>query len=170
MKLVLYGIAALAFLIAGGFVVGLLLPKAHTASRSAVFRASPERLFALIDGPQMWRSGVKHYQELAATEGLRRWQETDSHGQTITYEALERRPPTRLRTRIVTPGLPYGGTWTLDLAPSDGGTLVRITEDGEVYNPFFRVISRFVLGYTRTINTYLHDLATALDERIESRD
>jgi len=36
--------------------------------------------------------------------------------------------------------------------------------------PIFRVISRFVLGYTRTIDTYLRDLAKALDERIEVRD
>lgn len=170
MKLVLYGLGALALLIAGGFVVGLLLPKAHTASRSATFKSSPERLFALIDGPQMWRTGVKQYRELTAAEGHRRWQETDSHGQTITYEAVERRPPTRLKSRIVTPGLPYGGTWTLALAASDGGTVVRITEEGEVYNPFFRVISRFVLGYTRTIEAYLRDLAKALDERIEVRD
>ena len=32
---------------------------------------------------------------------------------------------------------------------------MTITERGEVYNPIFRFVSRFVLGHEKTINTYL---------------
>jgi Polyketide cyclase / dehydrase and lipid transport len=96
-------------------IVGMLLPKTHTASRSAVFKARPEQLFRLIDGPQTWRSSVAKYEPVFTPDGSRQWRETDSHGQTITYEAVERRPPTLLKTRIVTANLPYSGTWTLHL-------------------------------------------------------
>ena len=43
------------------------------------------------------------------------------------------------------------------------GLRERITENGEVYNPLFRFVSRFVMGHTRTIDTYLGDVARHFD-------
>ena len=67
-------------------------------------------------------------------------------------------PPRRLVTRIADEDLPFGGTWTYRLEPDGGGTRVTITEDGEVYNPVFRFVSRFVMGHDATLRTYLDDL------------
>jgi polyketide cyclase/dehydrase/lipid transport protein len=167
MRLLLIGTGSLIGLICLVVVIGMLLPKAHTASRSAVFQSTPDQLFALIDGPQTWRRGVAKYELVDAPDGLRKWRETDSHGQTITYQAVERRPPALLKTRIVTENLPYTGTWTVALQPMSQGTVVRITEQGEVYNPVFRFLSRFVIGQTRTIENYLRDLGTATGQRVE---
>jgi len=169
-KILLVGLALLAGLIFLLVAVGMVLPKAHTASRSAVFKSTPERLFALIDGPQTWRSNVRKYELLASQNDLRQWRETDRHGQTITYEAVERQPPTLLKTRIVTPDLPYSGSWTLNLEPEDGFTVLRITEQGDVYNPVFRFVSRFVIGQNRTIETYLRDLGMATGQEIKIRE
>jgi hypothetical protein len=36
---------------------------------------------------------------------------------------------------------------------------VTITERGVVYNPIFRFVSRFLMGYTATMKTYLNALA-----------
>jgi hypothetical protein len=170
MKLLIIVVGTLAAAILLVIVIGLLLPKAHNASRSAVFKSTPEQLFALIDGPQTWRSNVKKYEPLSTSDGSRQWRETDNHGQTITYEAVGRRPPTLLQTRIVTPGLPYSGTWTLNLEPIGDSTVLRIREQGEVHNPVFRFVSRYVLGQTRTIETYLRDLGTATGQKVEIRD
>lgn len=162
--IILSGVAALLLLVVA---IGGLLPKAHVASRSASFRAAPEQLFALIDGPQNWRSNVKKYESILGESGHKQWRETDSRGQTVTYEVVERHPPTLLKTRIVTANLPYSGTWTQNLEPKNGITVLRITEQGEVYNPLFRFISRFVIGHTRTIETYLRDLGTATGQQVE---
>jgi polyketide cyclase/dehydrase/lipid transport protein len=89
-------------------------------TRSAVFKTTPEQLFALIDGPQTWRSNVKKYDPVSSPDGRRQWRETDNHGKIITYEAVERDPPTLLKTRIVNGNLPYSGTWTLNLELGDG--------------------------------------------------
>jgi polyketide cyclase/dehydrase/lipid transport protein len=151
-------------------VIGVLLPKTHTASRSAVFKTTPEQLFALIDGPQTWRSNVKKYEPVGFPDGRRQWRETDDHGKIITYEAVERHPPTLLKTRIVTGNLPYSGTWTLNLEPGDGLTVLRITEHGDVYNPVFRFVSRFLIGHTRTIDNYIRDLEVATGQKAEMRD
>jgi len=169
-KILFIGISVLAGLIFLLVAVGMALPKAHTSSRSALFKSTPERLFALIDGPQTWRSNVRKYELVAVPNGSRRWRETDSHGQTVTYEAVERLPPNLLKTQIVTPDLPYSGTWTLSLAPEGGSTMLRITEQGEVYNPVFRFVSRFVIGQNRTIETYLRDLGTATGQEIKIRE
>jgi hypothetical protein len=48
------------------------------------------------------------------------------------------------------------------VTPSGSGTLVRITEHGEVYNPLFRVLSRFVFGHTSTMEQFLRNLERKL--------
>lgn len=170
MKLLLIAMGTLVALIVFVVVIGMLLPKRHTTSRSAVFKATPEQLFVLIDGPQTWRSNVQKYEPISDPNGRRQWRETDDQGHTITFEEVERHPPTLLKTEIVTPNLPYSGTWTLNLEPMDGATVLRITEQGEVYNPVFRFVSRFVIGQTRTIEVYLRDLGTATGQQVEIRD
>jgi hypothetical protein len=54
---------------------------------------------------------------------------------------------------------PFGGTWVYTLEPQANETLVTITEHGEVYNPVFRFIAKYIMGHTRTIDTYLVNLA-----------
>jgi hypothetical protein len=65
-------------------------------------------------------------------------------------------------TRIIDEGMPFGGSWTYELSDSDGGTEVRITEDGVVYNPIFRFVSRFVMGHHGTMDGYLTNLGRKL--------
>ena len=61
--------------------------------------------------------------------------------------------------RIADPKLPFGGQWTITLAAADaGGTRVVVTEDGEVYNPFFRFVSRVFMNQAGSIETYLAGL------------
>jgi len=83
------------------------------------------------------------------------WHETDKHAQTITYEALESSPPRKLVVHIADPNLPFGGSWTYEITPAVSGCSLTITEDGEVYNPLFRFVSRFIIGHTATIDAYL---------------
>ena len=49
------------------------------------------------------------------------------------------------------------------LEPTDAGTRVTITENGEIYNVFFRFMARFVFGYTATMDRVLD----ALKARVE---
>ena len=56
--------------------------------------------------------------------------------------------------------------WTYELTPADSGTLLTITESGEVYNPIFRFISRFVIGHTGTMEGVLRALGTKHGETV----
>ena len=169
MKIALIVVGSLAVLIFAVVTVGALLPKHHVATLSARFRARPEQLFALIAGPQTWRPDVKKYEPIP-TGGVEMWRETDSRGQTIEYKVVERKAPILLKTRIATPNLPYGGGWTFGLHDDGGSTTVRITEEGDVYNPVFRFVSRFIMGHTRSIDVYLTNLAKASGEEIQIQE
>ncbi len=96
--------------------------------------------------------------------------ETTRNGETITYELLDRMPPRSVKRRIATENLPYSGTWTYSLQARDGMTIVQITEDGQVYNPVFRFVSRFILGHTRTMDAYLRALGKATGQEVEVKD
>jgi hypothetical protein len=72
--------------------------------------------------------------------------------------------PGRLVARIADPNLPYGGGWTYEVSAVDGGTLLRVTERGEVYNPIFRFVSRFIMGHTKSLEDYLNALAKKFGE------
>jgi hypothetical protein len=147
--------------------VGAMLPRDHHATRKARFHVSPDALYAVLAGPPDWRTGVKSFGELPDEGGRKRWWEEDTHRQKITYELVEAKPPARLVTRIAQPGLPFGGGWTFDIAPvPGGGTELRVTEDGEIYNVIFRFMARFLFGYTGSIETYLRDLGVKFHEPV----
>jgi hypothetical protein len=157
----LVAIAALVLLIA---IIGMTLPTGHVASRRARFRQSPQALFDAIAGPGEWRSNLKRIEQLPSVDGKQRWKEIDKRGDGITFELVESTPPLRRVTRIADETLPFGGTWTIEIAPAAGGSTVAITERGEVRNPIFRFVSRFVMGHYASIDTYLGDLAKKFNE------
>jgi Polyketide cyclase / dehydrase and lipid transport len=168
---ILLSIAGVVFvLILGVLVIGSLLPKRHVVSRSASFHATPERLFSLIAGPQDWRPDVLRYETVPDAGGRELMRETTRDNETITYEVLDRIPFKSLKRRIATEKLAYAGTWTYSLQPEGGITVVRVTEDGEVYNPVFRFMSHFILGQTHTMDAYLSALGKATGKDIEVKD
>ena len=68
---------------------------------------------------------------------------------------VEKREPPRLLVMRITDNSAFGGTWTYEVAPASAGSRLTITEDGEIYNPFFRFFARFVFGYEGTLESYL---------------
>ncbi|MBI3772122.1 MAG: SRPBCC family protein [Gammaproteobacteria bacterium] len=143
--------------------IGMLLPEKHRANESARFRVGAEQLWEIITNfgaYPTWRSGVSGVQRLPDMNGHPVWKETDSHNEGISYETVEAVPGKRLVRRIADPNLPFGGTWAFDLEATPEGVTLTITEDGEVYNPIFRFVSRFIIGHTKNIHGYLNDLQT----------
>jgi len=174
MKIMLIVGGLIVLLIVGVLLIGSLLPKRHIVSRSASFKATPERLFALVAGNQEWRPDVKSCEMIVTPDGRQFQRETLKHGETILYELDGIRVPHSIQRRIATESLPYGGSWSFTFEPAgatgSGRTRVRIREDGEVYNPVFRFVSRFILGQTSTIDSYLESMASAVDEAIQIED
>ena len=165
--LVVVGVLALVVVIVVG--IGYTLPVAHTASRSVTLRAAPPDVWATITDVAAypsWRSDVKSVEILAPVEGRNSWREKGSD-EPITYAMTRVDPPTRMVTRIVDRDLPFGGEWDYTITPDGTGTRLAIIERGEVYNPVFRFISRFVIGHTATLDSYLKALGRKFGETVE---
>src|SRR5271168_649489 len=166
MKIVVWvflGIVGLLILVT---VIGWLLPKDHVATRIGRYRQPPEAIWKAItdvDAMPSWREGLKSVERLPDRNSLPAHLEITSSGK-LPMETMEMTPPQKLVTRIADPKLPFGGTWTFEIAPVADGATLRITENGYVTNPFFRFVSRFVLGYTGEMEKYLRSLAKKFGE------
>ena len=160
MKVILLIAGILGAIVLVVIAIGYALPVKHTATREKVFPADTAAVFAAISTPTefpKWRRGLKSVEMLPAVDGKQSFRETGSDG-TITYVIDEAVPGQRLVTRIADRNLPFGGSWTFEMGPATNGTILHVTERGEVYNPLFRFVSRFIFGHHRTIDHYLEDL------------
>lgn len=161
MKWILITAGALVGLIALAAIVGATLPRDHVATLSARIAAAPDAVWRAITTPAefpTWRSSVRRVELLPDVDGRPSWREHSKDGAlTMVVDAWD--PPSRLTSRIVDTGLPFGGAWDFALTPDGvGGTHVTITEHGSVYNPIFRFVSRFIMGHTATLDAYLRAL------------
>ena len=167
MKWIILVVALIALVVAVASAVGAMLPVKHRASRRARFRQPPQAIYAVVSGPPDWRPDVRSSGPLPDANGRKGWWEQDAHGRKIAYE-LVLDSPTRRITRIAGENLPFGGAWTIEIAPaSSTDSEVRVTEDGEVYHVIFRFLSRFVFGHAVTIEAYLRNLGAKFGEQPE---
>ena len=134
MKWILRSLATVIAVVGVIATVGYFLPVDHQASRSAEFTKPPETVYALI-------SDLKNYSSW--------WPDNE-----VTVEVVEAVPPTRLVTRIVGESA-FGGTWTWNIERTATGSRATVIERGEIYNPVFRALARFVFGYTGSMESCL---------------
>ncbi len=151
--------------------VGRSVPVEHSVTVTGVFPVGVETLWtAATDyrGYPLWRSGIDEVERLPDMDGAVAWEERGSAGQ-ITMMIEESSPPHRFVARVVDEE-DFGGTWTFVMEEVEAGSRLSLTEDGEVYNPFFRFMSHYVLGYEGALETFMEELAEYLaDFRPPSR-
>lgn len=155
MRWVLFIVVGLLAVVALVALIGVLLPQSHVATRSRTFQHSSDRVFGAISDVRnyaKWRPGVREVTVLSETP--LRWREDGSNGK-VEFELTSSDPPKRQVVTIASKDLPFGGRWEYDVVPDGGGSRLTLSEHGEVYNPIFRFMARFVFGYTKTMEDYL---------------
>jgi uncharacterized protein YndB with AHSA1/START domain len=160
----LIGLAALVFQIAGS-----RLPREHRASVTVTLAASREAVWAAIMNyaamPQWWPA-VKSVRFEKLPDGTELTWNKDSHGKEIAFRTGESRVNERLVRVIVGNDLPFGGTWTFDLADAGNGTTrLTITEDGFINPPIFRAVAQWFLGLDAT----MRDCVTHLEKHLAKK-
>lgn len=170
MKWVLIVVGLLLVLICAVVIVGLLLPKLHVASRRAKYNRPAEEVWEVISDlltHAEWRRGVIEMKRVEDQGDKAVWKEVRRRGDSISYLVEESEPPRKLVTRIVN-NRQFGGTWTWEIEPVDENQcMFRITERGEIYNPIFRIVARYFMGYTGVMDTCLTDLAAKYGDPVE---
>lgn len=148
---------------AGVYGVGYFLPEAHQANGDVLIDAPPEVVWETLTDVSAygsWRSDVDSVMGVAGTTASRVWTEEPSG---LSFSTVIYQPGILWRVRITNEGLPFGGAWSYRLAQEGAGTRLAITEDGEVYSPFYRFVSRFIMGHDRTLRRYLNDVEMELE-------
>ena len=170
MKWLLTVVGVLVFAVAVIAVVGWMLPQNHVASGTAKLSLSPDKVWTIVtdvgDYPS-WRSDVDSVERLPTPD--LQWREV-SGSDRITYKATTFDAPSRFVAHIADKGLPFGGSWDYRIEPAEAGSRITITENGEVYNPIFRFVSRFFMGHTATIDKYLTALAKRTGDQYARQD
>lgn len=149
--------------------IGFLLPKHHTATRRVRLSQPAAALWPLIsdvDSFATWAPGVKSVEKLPPRDGQEAWKLHFRRRDSMSFALVERKEPTRFVTRIIDESA-FGGTWTWVLTPEGKHvTLLSITEDGDIYNPMFRFVTMFFLGYHGTIDKHLKALSERFGESV----
>jgi uncharacterized protein YndB with AHSA1/START domain len=165
MRVILIILGILVALVAVAALIGSRLPEAHVARGSIVLRQPREAVWeviANIEGQPSWRKDLKKVERVDDPSGVV-WRETTSDA--LLLKTTEIVAPTRLVRTIADSTLPFGGRWIYELADANGGTRVTVTEEGEVYNPIFRLISRF-MDQRATLTAYLTALGARFGESV----
>lgn len=149
----------LILLIAVVYIIGSLLSIKHKATIERKLEMGVDEVWPLLTnfkGYTNWRKGIKEL----TMDSTNRWTEKNSDGDKVCYqlEVIEKRRV--FITRILNKNLAYGGFWEFNITPLENGCLVHITENGEVYNPIFRFMSKYIFGHEATLKNYMNDLET----------
>ena len=138
MRWIVLVVGGLVVLIAVVAIVGSMLPRNHVASRTLKVRRPPQDAWTAIT------------QAMSTSD--------------VPVDILESDPPRKLVSKVKDVEKMFGGTWTVAIAPVDGGSTLTITEDGWVGNPIFRFVSRFVMGHHASMDGILRQVAKSLNE------
>lgn len=172
MKTFLRSIGAIFGLVAFvGLVIiawGTGLPLDHSATCSATFGASSREVWNavadVVHSPQ-WRTDIVHAALMPSANGHTRFEETDRYGRAHIFDEAPRgRGAVIQRSLVVEPDAPFSGSWTYRVTPTSGGAVLSIAENGRIFNPAFRFLARYALGYTATMHQYLVDLGKRFGE------
>jgi polyketide cyclase/dehydrase/lipid transport protein len=168
MKRLLIGIVVvLVALILGVLITGALLPEEHHASRTLRTKQPPQAIWDAINdhaNELAWRSEVDRVVSLGERDGKPVWQEIYKDGNKVTLMTTESKPPARMVRELTDLEGPFSGRWEIDIQPTAEGSNVTITEIGKVSNPFFRFVSKYVIGHTTFMERYLKGLAGKFGE------
>lgn len=143
MRRVVIFVMAVLLLAATLLVVGWLRPPGHTATTQALYPVSQQQAWdslTAFDRWSEWYPEVSKVEMLPDSAGNRRILITGEWGEIPTTLTVWD-PPHRLRTQM-DEGT-FKGSWSWDLRPVPEGTMVTVTESGEVRSPFFRALMIF---------------------------
>jgi hypothetical protein len=169
MRWVIIIIVALVAIIIAIFAAGAVLPRKHVASVMARISQPQQVVWLAVhnhgEDPR-WRPELKTIEQLPDRNGHPVWLETYKDGMKLELEDVEVNGPKRLVREVRDTGNMFSGRWEIDIAPpGDAACTVTITERGEVPNPFFRFMSRFVFGHTKSMEQYLSALTSKFGEK-----
>ncbi|PJZ69254.1 hypothetical protein CH373_14515 [Leptospira perolatii] len=144
---------------------GYLLPKDHVATVEKEYQTSPEKIYQTIRNFKdyaSWRTGVASVEAHSDTT----WSEVNKDNEKIKFGIKSENYPKYCIVEILNEDLPFGGYWEFEISSKGGNaSVLKLTENGFVTNPIYRLMSRFVFGHTATLVQYQEDLFRKINQQ-----
>jgi hypothetical protein len=151
------------------FVIGCFVPRSHLVTRSIALKQTPQAVWqAVTDFANLpsWHADVVKVERQPDRNTHELWKETYRGNYGLFLETTESAAPARLVRTIADDGGPFTGRWEFTLAPIDGGCRLTLTEQGDIRNPFFRVMFRLYMRPEKYVVAYLAALAKKFGEAV----
>jgi uncharacterized protein YndB with AHSA1/START domain len=148
-------------------VAGSFMPRSHTVSRGVDLRQSQQAVWeAITDFANVanWHPEVVQVERLDDKNGHPVWKETYKGNYSIVLETTEEVKMKKLVRTIADVSGPFSGRWELEIEATETGSHLRITEYGEIPNPFFRFMARLFMNPALYMEMYLKALAKKFGE------
>ncbi|KAG2218761.1 hypothetical protein INT45_012981 [Circinella minor] len=177
------------------YVIGLLLPASHIVSRKRTFKGIHQtdlwQILVNVETYPEWRPRVLKIQlnHESCTDDRIVFQEHNTRNKTIVVIHVHQVPYSRL-LRILQEIPTFSGSWTFELEPivvtpmntakaaaedkkeekhNEDQVELKITQQGVIKKPLFRVIYMLVLGLHRRIDLFLDDLERKVEQEQNHR-
>jgi uncharacterized protein YndB with AHSA1/START domain len=144
---------------------GMLLSEHHIISSRILLNESPENVWHAISdlaSTPDWYPNIVSEERLADRNGHQVWKEQYRNGQELVLETMESCPPHRLMRSAIEGN--ERESWEFELQPTANGSELRITESGDIPNPFKRFVSKYLMGHFRAMDNYEKALALRFEE------
>jgi len=149
-------------------LVGLLLPREHEVRRSVDLALSQAELWKIITdfkAQARWHPLIQRVERAVDRTGRELWREIYSSGQVVVLETEESYEPKRLVRKIADDQGPFTGSWSFEIDEIGEACRLRLTESGRVENPFFRFVSRYIVGQATYVEGYLEAIGDEVRQR-----
>lgn len=159
-------IGAIVLLVLIAAVVGSRLPEGHRASRTLTLSVPRSELWARItdfSAQVEWNKRLSKTERLPDRDGCETWQDTYGRNKLILI-VRESTPQQRLVREVEDPAGYFSGDWTFELADSDGGSTLTITENGAVHSAIARAFMKLFWNNAAYVERYLRSLAESFGQ------
>ncbi len=167
-RFLIRGILAIVAVIVLIAVAGFMLPEKHHVTRSIKLNSPADivwsRIYNYATLPD-WHPNVTEAIQLETKPGqAERWKIIYVDGNYMVLDNVLAEEKVLLSSHIVETSYPFSGDWIFELKPyGDGKTLLILTENGVIQNPFCRVFAS-LMGYEFSVEDFLNTLATSLNQ------
>ena len=163
MKIMVYILLGIAFVLLTILVVGLSLPKIRTLSKQAVYDASIETVYNTVTNNRDWeyRKSLEDLKIIETNNDFEIWEEV-SGGITIRFKTKEKRPYTFYSFEMDCKH--FQGEWFAEFETVENGkTRFTATEKIKYKNPFKRVIGYAFINLDKYMETYQNELRNKIE-------
>jgi hypothetical protein len=153
MKIALIVVLVIVALVIIMILIGRMLPEGHVAMQSKTFSSSQDEVWKVISGVSDWKSWRSDVHDLTITS------DSTFKADDVEYLMSIVEPGASFTTTIITKDLPYGGMWHYLIEKEGDGCKLTVTEIGDVYNPMFRFMSKYIFGHDGSLKEYMKVLS-----------